>query len=71
MPKTSIYYAGCKVLKIIPTPTQAIINNFILIMTYNNEFSISFASDTNIKASILELKKMIEEDIDILLKKLE
>jgi len=70
-PKKPIYYAGCKVLNMVSIPTQAIVNNFILICSYDDRFSISIASDESIKANMTDFKKMLEEDIDNLILKID
>ena len=66
-PKTQLIYANTKINTMIPTPNPGFFHNFLAIITYNDEFNLTFATDSNIRINAHDYIKAIEKEMDLMI----
>jgi len=63
-PKSQLIYSGTKVTSLMPTPNQLFFNNFLAIITYNDEFCFTFSTDSNKNVNANDFVELLEKELD-------
>ena len=67
-PRKALYYADSRINSILVTPQQGFFNNMMVILSYNEEFTISSVTNDLVGANLAEFIKMIVNEINDLIK---